>query len=261
MTPAQKLERFTNRAEYYARSRPGYADRVIDILREAAGWTPDATIADIGAGTGISSELFLRHGNSVIAIEPNVEMRTSAGALLATYPHFVVLDGRAEATGLPDASMDYVVAATAFHWFDPTQTRKEWARILKPGGYVILMWNERRSQTSPFLRAYDEMLREFSPDYKQNWSTERKSVVHHMAAFYDGPHEERRFENPQMLDWDHLHDRVLSSSYAPLPGDTNYAPMIARLRELFDAFQSDGNVVIEYETALFWGHLPASTSR
>src|SRR5262249_55486256 len=99
--------------------------------------------------------------------------------------------------------------------------------------------------------------REFSSDYKQNWGNERKSVVHNMAAFYNGPHRERRFINPQTLDWDHLHDRVLSSSYAPLPGEPNYEPMMARLRALFDEFQSDGKVVIEYETALFWGRLPA----
>lgn len=246
--------RFTNRSEYYARSRPGYPDAVIELLRGEAGWTRHASIADVGAGTGISSELFLRHGNQVFAIEPNGEMRAITESLRARYPALQVIDGTAEATGLPAASVDFVTAATAFHWFDADLTRAEFRRILRPEGRVVLLWNERRSE-SPFLRSYEDMLQRFGTDYRQRWGSERKSVLHSVDRFFAGPFETRRFENLQHLDFEGLRARLLSASYAPLPDEPNHKEMMADLRQIFDEFQSDGLIIFEYETVVYWGRL------
>src|SRR5262249_42697576 len=165
-------QRFTGRAKNYARFRPGYPDAVIDLLREEAGWSPNAVVADIGAGTGISSELFLRHGNRVWAVEPNAEMRATAELLRARYPDFAILAASAENTTLPAECADFVVAATAFHWFDGEGCRSEFLRILKPAGQVALLWNSRDSELSPFLQAYEEMLQRFGTDYGIRWGKE-----------------------------------------------------------------------------------------
>ena len=252
---SDQLDRFSNRAEYYARSRPGYPVAVITLLHKEAVWRPDSVIADIGAGTGISSELFLRHGNCVFAVEPNADMRASAESLRVRYPFFRLMEGTAEVTGLAARSVDIVTAATAFHWFDPAKTRVEFARILKPGGHVVLLWNERHSEASPFLQAYEEMLQRFGTDYKQRWGSERKSVGTKVDEFFQGPFETRRFNNPQHLDFDSLHARVLSASYAPLPGQPNYAEMMTAMREIFDHEQHDGKVTFEYETIVYFGQL------
>src|SRR5262249_3756925 len=111
-------QRFTGRAKNYARFRPGYADAVVDLLRGEAEWSPNAAVADIGAGRGISSELFLRHGNRVGAVDPNAEMRAAAELLRSRYPDLAILAASAENPTFPAECADFVVAATAFHWFN-----------------------------------------------------------------------------------------------------------------------------------------------
>src|SRR5262249_49451556 len=154
------------------------------VLAREARWREDAVIADIGAGTGISTELFLRHGNEVWAIEPNAEMRAAAESLKDRYSLVHVAEGTAEKTGLPDASIGFVVAATAFHWFDANACRVEFQRILKSGRWVVLLWNERRSEASPFLIAYEEILRRFGTDYKDRWGKQRGKVADSVTRFF-----------------------------------------------------------------------------
>jgi SAM-dependent methyltransferase len=246
--------RFTGRAGNYARFRPGYPDAVIDLLRRQAGWSEHSTVADIGAGTGLSSELFLRHGNRVWAVEPNAEMREAAGALRQPYPRLELVDAAAEAIGLPDACADFVVAATAFHWFDADRCRTEFTRILKPAGQVVLIWNLRQSETSPFLEAYENLLLRFGVDYKQRWGNERKDIDGRIASFFGGSGcRKESFPNPQHLDLDGLAGRLLSASYAPLPGHPNHEPMMKTLVEVFDRFADDGVVTMEYQTIVYWG--------
>jgi ubiquinone/menaquinone biosynthesis C-methylase UbiE len=250
------VNRFTNRAEYYARNRPGYPAEVITVLERETGLFPEAVIADIGAGTGISSELFLRHGSEVWAVEPNADMRAVAESLCSTYRSMHIKKGTAEHTGLPDASVDLVVAATAFHWFDANSCRTEFRRILKPGGYVVLLWNERRSEASPFLRAYEEVLLRLGTDYKNRWGKQRRRISDSVSQFFSpSPFGTHLLPNSQHLDFEGLCNRALSSSYAPLPGDPNHEPMLAALREIFDRFEAGGRVTMEYETAIYWGQL------
>ncbi len=136
-------------------------------LESNAGLAPTATLADVGSGTGISAKLFLDNGNTVYGVEPNRDMRAAAEKFLHGNARFHSVDGSAEQTTLSDRSVDFIVAGQAFHWFDQPKARQEFARILKPGGWVMLMWNSRHIGTTPFLCDYEGLLREFAIDYTQ----------------------------------------------------------------------------------------------
>lgn len=245
-------QRFSNRVDAYVRARPGYPDEVVHTLEREAGLAAGATVADLGSGTGISAEIFLRHGDRVYAIEPNAAMRQAAEDRLRSLPGFTSLNGTAEATGLPDASVDLVLAAQAFHWFDPPAAKREFTRILKPGGVVALVWNSRLTDATPFLRDYEALLLEFGTDYQQvNHRQFDEAVV--QAFFAPRPVERRVFPNAQQLDRDGLRSRLLSSSYVPSAEDPRSGPMLARLDEVFDRHAHDGVVELQYQTELFFG--------
>jgi SAM-dependent methyltransferase len=251
---ADPTARFGNRVADYIATRPGYPAAVLDILRAEAGLTPASIVADVGSGTGLSTEMFLKNGNTVYGIEPNAEMRAAGEQLLASYRHFHSVAGTAEATTLPDASVDLVVAGQAFHWFDPPRARAEFRRILRPGGAVTLMWNTRRLDTSPFLRDYETLLQRFGTDYRE--------VVHtnvdqpRLSAFF-GPGGFRTFklDNLQLFDREGLRGRLRSSSYTPPPGHPNFGPMMAELDRIFDAHNASERVRFEYNTELYVGRL------
>jgi len=247
-------QRFSTRVENYVKYRPHYPAAVLTLLAEACGLMSRSVIADIGSGTGISAELFLANGNRVYGVEPNREMRKAGERLLAKYPRFVSIAATAEATALPNASVDFVIAGQAFHWFDRAKARAEFLRVLKPGGWVVLMWNERRVETTPFLRDYERMLHTYSTDYAQ---VDHRQVDDAMLGAFFGPagFQLARFENVQRLDFEAVRGRLLSSSYAPEPGHPNYEPLLAELRRIFDAGQSVGTVAFEYDTNVYWGHL------
>src|SRR5712691_7831802 len=143
---ADAKQRFSNRVADYVRYRPGYPPAVLDLLRTDCGLRPDHVVADIGSGTGILSKLFLENGNRVFGVEPNAEMRQAGEEYLASYDGFSSIEGSAESTTLADSSVDFITAAQAFHWFDPQAARREFARILKPGGWVVILWNDRRME-------------------------------------------------------------------------------------------------------------------
>jgi SAM-dependent methyltransferase len=238
-------ERFSNRVADYVSGRPGYPDAAARWLIDTFALAPGASVADVGAGTGISAELFLRHGLAVTAVEPNQAMREAAVARLGSNPRFRAVSGTAEATTLPAASVAAVVAAQAFHWFDRAAFRAECARILAPSGIVALFWNVRRVEGSPFAAAYEALLREFGTDYL---TVRHENVTEdELAAFFRGPVSRRVFENVQVLDRAGLRARLLSSSYVPAAGHPRHDAMLAALTLLFDAHQHDGTVDMEYE--------------
>jgi SAM-dependent methyltransferase len=247
-------ERFSDRVENYVKYRPNYPPAVLETLQGACGLTTEAVIADIGSGTGILTEMFLRHGNPVYGVEPNQAMREAAERLLAGYPRFRSVAGRAEATTLPAHSVDFITAGQAFHWFEPTPTRAEFARILRPAGWVMLVWNERRNGATPFLRAYEQLLRRYAPEYPTVDHT--RITPEDFAAFF-GPRGYARhcFPNAQSLDWPGLRGRVLSSSYIPAAGHPQHAALLADLEDIFHAHQAGGTVAFEYDTMLYYGHL------
>lgn len=245
--------RFSTRVEDYVKYRPDYPVAVLDWLRAKCGLTPAAVVADVGSGTGKLAELFLRNGNRVFGVEPNREMRAAGERLLAGFPNFVSVDGAAEATTLPGASADFVTAGQAFHWFDPGPTRREFARILRPGGWVAVVWNAR-AMTSPFQQAYEHLLLEFCPEYTQ---VNHRDVSEEDLRSWLGlaPFLKASFANGQSFDFAGLAGRLLSSSYAPEPGHPNHEPMMTSLAALFSRFQVEGQVRFEYETQVYCGQM------
>lgn len=251
--PDDPRTRFSGRASDYDRWRPRYPAGLLPRLREAIELRSEHIIADIGSGTGHSAEPFLENGNTVYAVEPNADMRRAAEARLARYPGFRSVDGAAEATGLPDASVDVVLAAQAFHWFDRVRAREEFRRILRTPGWLVLVWNTRRTSGTPFLSAFEDLLREFSLDYE---AVRHDRITHdEIAAFFGGPYRHEVIPNQQTLDREGLLGRVRSASYTPAPGHPSHAPMIRALDDLFSQHARDGHVVIEYDTDIFFGRL------
>jgi SAM-dependent methyltransferase len=252
---ADSIKRFSSRVENYIKYRPGYPGEIINLLASQCALTPESVIADIGSGTGILSELFLQHGNRVYGVEPNREMHAAAEQYLKGYAYFTSIDGKAEATMLADDSVDFVIAGQAFHWFDQEKARREFVRILKPEGWVILIWNERRLSSTPFLRAYEELFLKYGTDYEQ---VRHENVYEDIASFFaPGGFRAATFDNFQTLDFDGLQGRAVSASYTPEPGHSNYGPMLEELVQIFQSHQEDGKVTIEYDTKIYYGHLRA----
>jgi SAM-dependent methyltransferase len=245
--------RFSDRVENYVRYRPGYPAGVIDLLRTECGLRPEHVIADIASGTGIFTRLLLEAGNFVFAIEPNGEMRETGSHQLKTFSRVKSVAGTAEATTLDSASVDFVTAAQAAHWFDLPRARAEFARILKPEGWCILIWNERRTESTPFLRAYENLLLTYGTDYKEVRHERTTATIHEFFA--PSRHDERVFDLRQEFDYQALAGRLWSSSYAPLEGHPNYEPMMKDLERIFHDYAEDGKIEFEYDTRVFYGHL------
>ncbi len=248
------VTRFSNRAQDYAKYRPHYSPDVVQVLRQACGLRPEHVVADIGCGPGLLAEVLLQNGNRVIGVEPNREMREAGEQYLTRFANFTMIDGSAEQTTLADASIDFVMAGQAFHWFRPEPTRAEFARILRPGGWTVLIWHDRDTQSTPFLRAYDDFLRLHSIDYRQvNHKTVASPDV--IARFFaPNPVEFISQQTQQHFDFDGLQGRLLSSSYVPKEGAAAEV-MLQKLPELFAKFEEHGQVVVEYETKIYYGHL------
>lgn len=250
---SESVNRFTSRVETYAKYRPGYPAEIVDLLKSECGLTPDSIVADIGSGTGKSFEMFLANGNVVFAVEPNAAMREVAERLFKEDPRFRSIDGSAEVTTLSESSVDVIVAGQAFHWFDLPKTREEWVRILKPGGWVVLMWNARELQTTPFLHDYEQLLLEFGTDYKDIRHEKAEDVIE--GFFAPDKFSLRSFPNRQIFDYDGLEGRVRSSSYTPEPDHPKFEPMMRQLKIVFDTHQENGYVNFDYETKVFYGRL------
>lgn len=247
-------ERFSDRVENYIKYRPSYPPQVLQHLTQASGLTSQWVIADVGSGTGILAQLFLDSGNTVYGIEPNREMRQAAERLLAAYPNFRSIAGQAEQTTLGDRCVDCITAGQAFHWFNPAQARQEFARILRPSGWVALIWNHRRLDASAFLEAYEQLLKTYATDYEA--VKDRNVKVEHLQRFYaPGQFEVATFPNIQTFDFEGLRGRLLSSSYMPNVGQMGYEEMMRSLSQLFETHQVQGRVHLEYETALYYGQL------
>jgi SAM-dependent methyltransferase len=249
----ETVVRFSNRAENYARYRPSYPAEVIAILKSECGLTTNSLVADIGSGTGILSELFLKNGNTVFAVEPNDAMRLFAERDLKRFPSFVSINATAEETTLEPASVHFITAGQAFHWFDREESKKEFRRILRPGGWVVLLWNERRLDSSPFLRDYEDLLLRYGTDYEK---VRHENVASEIDEFYaPSTLELKSVEKIQHFDFESLRGRTCSASYTPEPGDSNFEPMISKLEEIFNAYNKNGVVDFEYDTKIYYGHL------
>lgn len=253
MSSTNSTTRFSNRVADYVRYRPGYPAGIIPYLQDAHGLRPGQLVADIGAGTGISTALFLDAGYRVIAVEPNAPMRDKATELLGHTPGFAAQDGAAEATGLSAESVDAIIAGQAFHWFDALKSRAEFRRILKGNGPVVLIWNERKT-ASAFEKAYDAFITRHARDYVQ--VDHRNIDAAHIEAFFKPQEVDLKvFPNEQVFDFEGLKGRLLSSSYMPAAGEEGYEAMLAGLQLLYTQHEAGGKIVIAYDTKVYAGRL------
>ena len=219
------------------------------------GLTPQWVVADVGSGPGNLTRLFLDNGNPVVGVEPNREMREAGERLLRGYPTYTRMAGTAEATEIADASVDLVTAGQAFHWFDQARARQEFARILRPPRWVALVWNERRVDATPFLVAYERLLRTYGTDYAQVGHRDAADDTALERFFAPNGYKRATFENRQMFDYEGLEGRLLSSSYAPEAGQPGHDAMLGELRALFDKYQEDGAIAFEYDTSVYYGRI------
>jgi SAM-dependent methyltransferase len=253
MAPSNATSRFSDRVENYVRYRPGYPPEVVHALKAECGLAPSHVVADIASGTGIWTRMLLENGNAVFGIEPNAEMRETGERLLAAWPKFASVAGTAEATTLAGQSMDFVTAAQAAHWFDRGRARREFVRILKPGGWLVLLWNERLTDSTAFLRDYEQLLLTYGTDYEKVRHERTTSAVN---EFFDpAPFQERAFEMRQHFDYAGVEGRLLSSSYAPGPDHPRHAPMLRELRRIFELSSGEGRVTFEYKTRVYFGRI------
>lgn len=253
MAITDSTQRFSSRVENYIRYRPRYPQQILEVLSRECGLTAASVVADIASGTGLLAKVFLENGNRVIGIEPNKEMREAGERLLQAYKQFSSRDGTAEATGLPDRSVDFITAGQAAHWFEREKARREFVRILKPGGWVALIWNDRSTESTPFLRDYEQLLRTYGTDYEQVRHVGLDTAEQISDFFSPARARLASFPNCQVFDYDGLQGRLLSSSYTPQENHPNFAPMLSALRVLFDKYQQNGQVTFEYETRMYFG--------
>lgn len=259
MTFADAKQRFSSRVADYVRYRPGYPAALLDLLRRECGLRPEHVVADIGSGTGLLSELFLKNGFRVFGVEPNADMRRAGEEYLSRFAQFTSLDGSAEGTGLKNASVHFVTAAQAFHWFEPNAARKEFSRILRPGGWVVVIWNERLTDSTPCMREYEALLLNFGMDYSS--VSESYPRPEQMRSFFaPGRYAQRDLPYLQDFDFDGFAGRLRSSSFVPTEAHPNFVPMMAELRRIFDEYQRSAQVRMDYLTRVYFGQLqPAET--
>jgi ubiquinone/menaquinone biosynthesis C-methylase UbiE len=253
MASKDPTQRFSSRVENYTLHRPGYPVEALNLLRSECRLTPDSVIADIASGTGIFTRMLLENGNRVIGVEPNPEMRRAGEKYLADFKRFTSVTGTAEATTLAAQSVDIITAAQAAHWFDRETARREFVRILKPGGWLVLLWNERRTDSTPFLRAYERLLQTYGTDYHDVRHERATATIDDF--FSPSPFQSRVFQTRQDLDYAALEGRLRSSSYTPEQDDVRYSPMLLDLNRIFEAHQMSGKIVFEYDTRVFYGRL------
>lgn len=244
------VSRFSNRVANYVKYRPSYPPEVLALFRDEMGLTADSVVADVGSGTGISARLFVENGNVVYGVEPNPAMRAAAEDHLRDFPNFRSVDGTAEDTTLESGSVDFVTAAQAFHWFEAEKTRAEFDRILRAGGHIALMWNERQLDSTPFLRDYEKFLSKYGKDYQTVRHENVTETV--LEDFFRRPFAKATFDNVQVLDFEGLKGRMLSSSYMPAEVDPGFEEMVAELRSLFEKHSESGKIEVFYDTNVFF---------
>ena len=254
MPQPDPTKRFSKTVENYEAFRPGYPSEIIDFLTDELSLQSASKIADIGSGTGKLTKLFLENGNPTFAVEPNKEMQLAAGTNFKTFSNFISIDGTAEQTTLKNNSIDFIVAAQAFHWFRPQETRAEFKRILKENGLVLLIWNKRIDGKSSFMKAYNDFLLEWATDYE---ATSLRKIDHAALTNFYTPNQfhQKDFYHFQTFDFEGLKGRYLSCSYAFDTDHPKHDSAINVLSSIFEQFQENGIVKMWYRTEVYFGKL------
>jgi len=241
-------KQFSKRADFYSRYRPSYPGKLLNIVKRETGLHEGWIVADIGSGTGLLAKVFLKSGNKVFGVEPNDQMRSHADRNLAGFANFVSVNGTAERTTLPNSSVDLITVGQALHWFNPAKTIREFSRVSRPGGHLCVVYNEWKKGDG-FMRAYARVIREYGKG--------RAKVPHadakYLARFFrGGKYSEFRVSNEQVLSHKGLVGRLLSASYIPLPGVSNFERDVSRL---FAKHSRKGKVRLRYDTSIFVGEV------
>ena len=245
--------RFTSTVANYVRYRPDYPQALLDKIIERTGVNVASSIADIGAGTGIFSKLLLDNNLSVTAIEPNRYMLGAAKETLSSYQDFRHLNNSAEQTGLTPRSVDLICVAQAFHWFNQDKTLAEFKRVLKPCGYIALIWNQRENQ-HPFQNQYDSLLKKYATDYE---NINHMNMPQAQIARFFAPGQMRTFDftNAQQFDLNGLIGRIKSCSYCPSEDSADFSELSLALERLFNLYSQDGLIDFAYNCKLYIGRL------
>ncbi|MES2111792.1 MAG: class I SAM-dependent methyltransferase [Bacteroidota bacterium] len=248
----EPTKRFTARVDNYVKYRPGYPAEVFDLLANESGLTTGSVIADIGSGSGIFTKLLLQRGYKVHAVEPNQAMQQAACMWLGSDENFIPVDAVAEATTLATHSIDMVVCAQAFHWFNDARTRWEFNRILKEDGLTALIWNNRLPDTDDFSIAYEKLLKTESVDYNK---VNHRNIndIDFKAFFKNGIYKQVNYPNTQLFNLDGLMGRAFSSSYVPAEGSTGGIKFNGMLQDVFAKYNTNGTVTFTYQTEVYIG--------
>lgn len=241
--------RFSQKADDYNKYRPKYPEELRELLVNELNLTPEKLVADIGSGTGISSEIFLDCGNMVFAVEPNEAMREMAEQNFDLEENFVSVNGTAENTELNDGSIDLIFSGTAFHWFDLEKTKKEFYRILKPGGNIMISWisrdmdDELQQETEAVFNKYTEDIT----------SVEKQKDGYKVEEFFAPKKvQHRTFPHSQTFEWEQFLGRLRSSSYYPEESDKDFDAITADMKAVFEKFEENGTVEFKYKTEVYW---------
>lgn len=244
------VNRFSGKAENYAKYRPGYPKAILEILDREIAFTSSKIVADIGSGTGLLAKVFVDNGNRVIGIEPNDEMRSYGESFLSGFENFTSVKGTAEKTGLADHSVDLVTAGQALHWFDRDACRKEFSRVLTTTGDVLIVYNERDSHKKGAMEGYEKITGRHStrsevPDIDDDF----------LSKFFQGHYKKFTVPNEQSLDFEGLIGRAESASYLPSQGQEGFGAMKHDLEILFNTHEKNGKIILEYSTVMFLGQI------
>jgi ubiquinone/menaquinone biosynthesis C-methylase UbiE len=238
-------ERFSGRVGAYVKYRQGYPDTLIPLIEEKSHLTRHSVVADVGCGTGLLAECFLKIGYPVFGVEPNQEMRESAEQRLHEFAGFMSVAGSAESTGLKTNSIDLVTVGRAFHWFKTKRALAEFSRILKAEGSCAIVWNQRKD--SPFMKDYDSLLNAYCDDYREIRSArddQRKLLEDFGFCLSTLAHRE-------MSTMKQLQGKILSLSITPDPQHPKFEPMLRSIEELFNKHEGCGQVCFEYDTLVY----------
>ncbi len=238
-----RIDRFTGRAALYNRYRLRYpGEMILDRLKTWCGLQPEWPVADMGAGTGMLSEVFLSNGNPVQAIEPNNEMRGACMQLRADWPRLQVRKGTAEDTGLAANSVAVVAAGRAFHWFDVPRALLEFRRILQPGGWLVLVSYGRAKDDSPQSIAFEDLLITHGTDYAYVRAGYR--VHENLHQVFTADHRSDKIPGQQMLDWKSFLGQTQSLSIIPKPDHPGYPAFEQQLRSFFHTYAVAGLLTV-----------------
>jgi ubiquinone/menaquinone biosynthesis C-methylase UbiE len=243
-------DRFLGKTDDYVKFRPGYPIEILDYLSKNHGFSSNAICAEVGSGTGKFSELLLQNKNKVFAVEPNGEMRGAAEKSLTAFQSFKSVSGDSVNTTLEKGSIDFIFCAQALHWFANENTAKEFKRILKPNGRVVIIWNKKAYEKSSFMKGIHKIFIEDCIDFL-SVKLENIADKEILSSLFKDNYDSYSIDTKQTFNLDGLIGRMMSASYAPPEGHPKHQKFISEIKKLFQSEEKKGSVEFLYETVTY----------